>query len=489
METNRNKVVEINLKDLLLFVLKKIWIIILVGAILGSALGVRKFVQRVKTNDVLDITRKLSSDESDVEYKLRAQNIDRARVITEMVSGLNSRIDSEKQYIADSVLMKIDPNNEYKSSVQMVLNIDSNKLGTEKTLFRAYYSDIMTGQYLSEYAESIGTKPEYILELIYIDYDSIERNVFSSDSNINSVPSMYISIIGPSEDFCDKVMSLIVEELNLINQELLVSIAPHTINFIEKNQVVVIDDSTRTRQLGHTETIQAIQNQIATYYDLLGKVANDLGISDYKEVLEYFDVHSIVELDGIPTETSEKEESRLKMLMPGIKLSLIGFCAGAAFVVLVYVLKYLLSSKIITQAQFFGCFSQIPCIGVLKPLGKRSKFCNSIDILSEDDTDLSDENYRKLIAANYYNITSGYSKVLITGTGDSKVMRASFDSLAINGDLKPDIFSNPDVLKGISDYDCVVLLEQRNKSLYKKIDKEICLIGNSNTPVVGAIII
>ena len=237
------------------------------------------------------------------------------------------------------------------------------------------------------------------------------------------------------------------------------------------------------------ETIQALQNQIATYYDLLKKVASDIGVSDIKVLIEYFDSHSTVDLEGIPVETSEKEESNFRMLKPAIKLALIGFCASFVCVALLYVLKYLLSRRILTQAQFFCCFRQIPNIGVLKPTGKRSKFNRRIDILSEDDTSLSDEINRKLIVANYKNITSSYNKILITGTGDVNSMREAFNALALSGDFKPDIFSNPDVLASVCDYDAIVLLEQRNYSLFKNVDKEISLISNGSTPIVGAIII
>lgn len=488
METNRNKVIEINLKDLFLIVLKKIWVMVLVGALLGCTLGISKFVQRVKTYDVLDISKKLNSEETDVEYQLRAENVDRARVITEMVSGLNNRVDSEKQYISDSILMKIDPNTEYKTLIQVVINVDSNKTGLEESIIKAYYNDIMNVKYLTEYAESIGTKPEYILELVSFDYDRVENSVISTDKNTLSVFSLYISIVGPSKDFCDDVSSIIKNELDRVNEELISVLAPHNFDLVENDQVIV-DDSMRIRQLGHIETIQALQNQIATYYDLLKKVASDIGVSDIKVLIEYFDSHSTVDLEGIPVETSEKEESNFRMLKPAIKLALIGFCASFVCVALLYVLKYLLSRRILTQAQFFCCFRQISNIGVLKPTGKRSKFNRRIDILSEDDTSLSDEINRKLIVANYKNITSSYNKILITGTGDVNSMREAFNALALSGDFKPDIFSNPDVLASVCDYDAIVLLEQRKYSLFKNVDKEISLISNGSTPIVGAIII
>jgi uncharacterized protein (DUF488 family) len=99
------------------------------------------------------------------------------------------------------------------------------------------------------------------------------------------------------------------------------------------------------------------------------------------------------------------------------------------------------------------------------------------------------ENNRKLIAANYDNLTKDCKKVLITGTGDAKAIKEAVKELGIKGDVRPDIFSDPDVLKSVPEYDAVVIMEQRNVSLFKNIANEISLISNGDTEIVGAIII
>ena len=140
------------------------------------------------------------------------------------------------------------------------------------------------------------------------------------------------------------------------------------------------------------------------------------------------------------------------------------------------------------MAQFFSVFTDIRKIGVLKPSGKRSGFTRSVDVKSEDDFKMSDDNIKKLICANYGNITKG-KKILVTGTGDPKTMSEAFKAMGLKGDLKPDIFSNPEVLRSVSDYDGVVLMEQRNVSLYKTVKNEISLISNAGVEIIGAIII
>ena len=125
----------------------------------------------------------------------------------------------------------------------------------------------------------------------------------------------------------------------------------------------------------------------------------------------------------------------------------------------------------------------------MKPSGKRCGYTEYIDIKSEDDTKMSSENNIKLISNNYSNITTGLNKILITGTGDKKAMEEAVKKLGLKGDYRPDLFGDPDILKLIPEYDGVVLLEQRNVSLYKNVADEIALIGNAGTKIIGAVII
>ena len=80
MESTKNYESEINIKDLILAVVKKLGVMIIAGAVLGGAMGSYKVLKRIKTNDVLDARSKLNDSETNVQYELRVQNINKARV-------------------------------------------------------------------------------------------------------------------------------------------------------------------------------------------------------------------------------------------------------------------------------------------------------------------------------------------------------------------------------------------------------------------------
>lgn len=490
MESTKNYESEINIKDLILAVMKKLGVMIIAGAVLGGAMGSYKVLKRIKTNDVLDARSKLNDSETDVQYELRVQNINKARVYAEMIDNLNLQIDHQRDYIANSIYMQIDAENVYQSTAQITLTLQNNDTnGIDSALFGAYEREVKAGNYLDQYAKQINKKPDYIKELISFSSSAAGNTIISMDNNVNRVGSMYISVVGPSREFCDEVMDLVISKVQSVYNDLNTSVSPHTISLVGVQQIQKIDNSIRDSQLSHTGTINSLQNQITSYNDQLDKVAKELDLTDKEAILEYFVEHPDVKVNGIPSETSEVTVSRWGNIKPGIKYAAVGFIAGAFLIAALIVLKYIFGKKFSNQAQFFGVFPMIKKIGVLKPSGKRSKYGKFIDIKSEDDTKLSDENIKKLISANYANLTREFKKVLITGTGDEKAMSECVKSLGLKGDYKPDMFSNPDVLSLVPEYEAVVLIEQRNYSFLRGIEKEISLISNGGTPIVGVIII
>ena len=470
----------ISIRDLLYSVIRRLGVILLVAVVIGGILFSYKLIQKVKSGNVLDTAAKLSENESDYQYQLRVQNIDRARDIVYTIDKINAQIENQRHYLTDSVFMQIDAENEYQSTAQIVLTLENNDTnGLDTALFSAYEREIKSGNYLSEYADKIGTKPDYIKELITFSSTPAGSTIISLDNDVDRAGSMYISIIGPSKEFVDDVTDMVLKEIENICSELNVSVAPHKISVVGIQQVIRIDQTTREGQVTQTARLETLQKQIVTYNESLDKIADELGLSDKEELLVYF-----AENPGTGTSGNI---SVMSMVKPAVKFGAIGFIAGIFIMVVFFILKYVFGKKIISQAQFFSIFN-IRKIGVMKPSGKRSKYASFIDVKTEDDTTINKEDHQKLIGANYANITKSYGKILITGTCDPKVMGEAVKALGIKGDLKPGINKDPEVLKAVTDYDGIVLFEQRNVSLKKDIESEISLIDNSGTEIIGAVI-
>ena len=475
----------INISDMLYSVLKRAGIIIAVAVILGGILFSFKMIRSARSRNVLDTGTRLSDSESDYQYQLRVQKIGRARDIVNMIDKINAQIENQRSYITDSVYMQIDAENEYQSTAQIVLTLENNDTnGLDSALFSAYEREIKSGNYLSDYAEKTGTKPDYIKELISFSSTPAGSTIISLDNDVDRAGSMYINVYGPSKEFVDEVMNLVIDEAEKVCDELNASVAPHKITVVGIQQVVKIDSVTREGQVNQTARLETLQKQIVTYNESLDKIADELGLSDKEELLVYF-----AENETGTGAASSGNESIMSMLKPAAKFGAIGLVAGIIIAAVFFILRYVFTKKIITQAQFFALFTDIRKIGVMKPAGKSSGFAASIDIKTEDDSPLGKEDLEKLIGANYENITAAYGKILITGTADPKAMGEAVKSMGLKGDLRPGIHKDPAVLKSLSGYDGVVLLEQRNVSLKKDISNEISLIANGGKDIIGAVIL
>ena len=483
----------IKIKDVLYVILKKLWLMIIVGLIFGAGLFYIKYskVETVTSNNVLDITKKLNAGESDAQYYYRVQQIERARVLVDMIDYTNAQIDNEIASNSDSIYMQIDPNNVYLSTAQITLTVDGGDAnGIDSALFSAYEREIRYGDYLDEYASEIGTSPDNIRELIAFSTGVANNTIINvNEENVDRTGSIYFYIYGPTREFVDDTMNVVISKIQSIHDDLNTSVAPHALSVVGIQKISRIDTGVRDGQNSRIAHLNTLQDQIASYYNALDVLAKNLELSDKSVLITYIMSHDNVTVDGVPTEYSETVTSNKAKVVPNLMWLGIGFGAGALLIALCVVIVYIFGKKIITQAQFFGLFLKIKRIGVMKPLGKRSKYSRFIDVKSEDDTKSGVENCNGLIAANYCNLTKDMNKVLITGTGDKKAMSEAVKALGLKGDFKPDIFNNPDVLKSVSDYDGIVLIEQRKYSLKSVVENEIDLLSNAGTKIVGAIII
>ena len=482
----------LSLKDLLYALLRNLGIILIVAVLLGGVLFAYKITRTggsATGSNVLNISAQ-NEGESDVEYQLRKQKVGRAKDLANTITKINSQIDHQRRYLSDSVYMQIDAENVYETKVQYVITLKDNATaGVDRALVNAYQNAISSGTYLDEYAKEHDLKSDYIKEVISFESAVSDSTIFSTENGVSKAASFTAKIIGPSNEFTGDIAALIEEKVEASFGQLKNNVADHKITLVAVQDNIKVDAGIRDNQANQTTRIETLQKQIIGFNDALDQIAKDLGVSGKEEILEYFASEDLSGEAGVPAADNAENVSFWGTVKPGIKYGVIGFVAGFAVVAVILVLAYVFGKKITTQAQFFGKFKSVKKIGVMKPTGKRCKYTEFIDVRSEDDSVMSSENNTKLIANNYSNITKGLNKVLITGTGEKKAMEETVKKLGIKGDFKPDLFSDPDILKLIPDYDGVVLLEQRKVSLSKNIANEIDLINNAGTKIIGAIII
>ena len=81
------------------------------------------------------------------------------------------------------------------------------------------------------------------------------------------------------------------------------------------------------------------------------------------------------------------------------------------------------------------------------------------------------------------------NKVLFTGTAETTKIEKLVKDLGLKFDVKASVFDDPGCLETISEYDGIIIVEQRNYSDCSLIAEELKLIENVNTKLIGAIVI
>ena len=475
MDSNTNKTVEINLKDLFFVLLRKIGIIAIIGFIFAGTLFGYKYATSANDTSVLDISSKLDG-ESDVDYEARVLDISRAEDIINSIDALNSQIENQRQYVSDSILMQIDAENEAVTTANLVIKVnDTTMSGTDEVLISSYSQDILSGDYLAELAEEWGTKQGYLAELISVEYKSTTTVVVSTEDMPGTVATFMITVVGPSTDYTDKIMDMILAEVDVKAVELNETTVPHSITVSGRKSFYMVDNNTRDLQYTAINRFELIQKQIETYDKALDDIASEIGVYNKSSLYAYFSFN--------------EDMQKSSALGAAIKFAELGFVVGALLVVFFLVLQYVFGKRFATQAKLFGRFSCLNRIGVVKPENKRSRFVKAIDVKTGDDSILSDEDSNMLLAANINNLTFGMKKVLFTGTAETEKIRKLVSKLDIKADVKASFFADPACLASVNEYDGIIIVEQRNHSECSKVAEELTLIANTNTTLIGAIVI
>lgn len=477
MNSSMHQTYEIDLKDLFFVIIRKLGIILLVGIIFAGSLFAFKFNPTNKSVNALDTSIRLD-DESDVDYSERVLKVNRAKDIIYSIDAFKNQIEDQRKYMTDSILMQIDYTNEAVTTTQLYVSInDSLTSGIDRVLLSSYSQHLISGEYLAELANSLGTEQGYLKELIKVDYATSSSVYFNSESLNGCTGTITISVIGPDISYTDKIMDSVIEEVNLKQNDFNASIVSHSVFVTSRQNYYMLDTNTRDLQYNATNRFEILQKQILTYEASLDDLASKMGVGNKENIYSYFSYDD------------DSWISSSSVIKAAIKYALIGFVFGAFIVVFVILVIYLFGKKFSTQASFFGRFPAVNKIGVVKPFNKRSKFASFFDKKTGDDCNLSSENNYRIIAANIKNLTAGMDKVLLTGTADFQRIKDLTGDLNIKADVKKSFFIDPDCLASISEYDGVIIVEQRCFSDCRLITEELMLIANSSSKLVGAIII
>lgn len=375
------------------------------------------------------------------------------------------KISDQQEYLDKSIYINLDPYDincaeaEYYISTdyKILPGMDYQNIDYTDTIARSYVSLLGNADIMNEIAEKFGTQNRYLKEIldIYVSNRILTIKVIHSDS-----------------DTAQQILESVVSYLPSIGDDITKNIAEHSLGMINKTLFSYIDLNLIDRQNEQNALLQSL-NQT--------KTENDNIIDDATYKLRELGKDEIA-LNG-----------DTNLVKKTIKYILLGIIAGILLVYVYGCVIYVISDRIYIGNEIAERFG-------LKIVGKLAsgKNKNAVDRCiskaegrSYDNTSII--NYQ-IIAENIMGMKDKYSSIYITGSiSDVEIKNLSKKIIplltGINIKAGSDIFNNPEAVKGLSESEAVLLVEQCGISRYSVILEEINKAEWFGKPVIGFVII
>lgn len=464
MEPNNNYEQEIDLKDLMFAVLRKWRPIIVIAVMFAVLLGGLKTVKGIKQLSDEDYVKK---NQDEYKMNLEQYNSTKERLEKE-IANLQDNIKSQQEYKEKSILMNINPYDEYVETATFYIATDYTIMpgmiyqnpNTATSILKAYMSIAQNGEMynyvLGKMKNKMGIR--YLKELVTIE----------PDYNNNMLD---ITVVGDTRKTASEVMGYIKDSIASSRDGITEAIGEHENNLVDESQFVTVDlelDKVQTEFTANMDQLDA------------GLKAKTKELSDLEEPK-----NSLL--------------SRMSVLKSSVKYAILGGVLGAFMVVFFLCVGFLMSDKLVNEKELKRRYG-IMVLGVFSRQNKKRAFgfidrwLDKIEGIAS--REMEDEKTFDVAAANAMNYMEQDSvkDVLLVGTVESdklEKIRAGLSAvlgstaLSVGGNLGKDA----QAIKKAASCDAVIIVEQRGRSMFGGIEQELDLVRSLDKKVIGCIVL
>lgn len=449
---------EIDLKDLMFAILHKWRGIIVTAVIVGILAGGYK------------LGTGLSSKEDGAAAEKAREAYNQSMELYESMSQLyksnldtiQAQIQSQGDYIANSVLMKISPYHKNVAGADVFVTVDPQEaLGDRQilvsdpadTILRAYESLINSAE-LRE-MEGLDIDGIYLKELVTTEVDY--------EGNSLSIQTTYTD-----EQGAKALLNALLEELQRQGGELQREFGNHRILIMNETSSVVADTKLYQRQQDAFNTLTALRTSLADKKDELGKM----------------------EKPAAPSVISASAS-----LKSGIKYGILGGALGAFLSIFYICAVFLMSDKVNSEKEMKNRFG-LKLLGVFAQMPKKRAFSGIdrwLDRLEGKSFKKPEEVY-EIVAANVRNYMEENRNIMLLGGASmdrmSEVAKELKDRMPeIEIQIGQDMGTSAETLKRLPGAGQVILVEERGVSQYQELQNQVELIRSLDKAIVGCIVL
>lgn len=447
---------EIDIKDLIFYILKKwrtVLSITVIFAILMGGYKLYKGITNYKDEMYIAVQKKTYENELN-NFLITKEGYQRN------IGTLTQNIDYEEMYEKKSVLFQLNPYNKWVAKADLYIKMDVNNrqntmIDPADSLVKAYSSILISESALRQASKNNGIEIKYLRELINIEGDF--------DGNMITITVAYKDGEGAK-----KILDSILESVNSRQLDLETNFGPHNIIFMNSEKGIIADQELAESQNKRMESLSEMQKSLEE---------TQLALDNLKEPQAPVDLT----FNGV-----FKSAFRYGAMGGIIGIFLTGFLLCT-----IYVINPRLHSAEEFKSRFgikiFGAYT--------KEDKSKKKSCVDVWLNKiEGKENLAREDVLMKIIANISLYTQRKETVLLTGTIELELLNKiqidlvdSFKELTF--EVGSDMNKNSKTLTRLPNIDRVILVEKCGVSKYKDIRNQIETINSLDKKIIGCIIL
>ena len=327
----------------------------------------------------------------------------------------------------------------------------------------------MDNSVLEKVRELLGTEQDldFVRQLIYIfnDQDIVHVRLYCADTESARSVIDYLCRTVTDRLRSDN-LGFTVEEISRYNGTVVDS-------FVREKQILTIDELSKT-----IITLKDAEAALSGLNSTMGKLrtaASDLEDKYESSEQEVVTIKAALSQDNIPNDAGGIS------LKTVVLFFILGLFVGCFSVLCLW----LLSGKFTSQNELLSRYS-FPVLGVL-PGEKKKLFGNTIRRL-EGDSSTSFEDVAKVTAQALFRVTDKHTTCFVSSLGSEKAA-ALLPYLDGKIGVCGDILNDPEAVKDLDNYDSIILVEQKRKSVLSQIDSEVLRAKAFGKDILGIVLI
>ena len=482
---------EIDLRDLLYYILRqwrRIFVCALVFCVLLGGFKLVKGFSMLKSTDTVENQKSYQSE-------LDAYNITKSR-LEDQIEELTQSIQDKGEYHEQSILMNLNPDAAYKSSLTYIVNASRDDALVENSkelhpvinrrmnsALGAYASLIQNGSILSDVQEKLATtlSKKYLAELVYVQTDYQAK-------------LLHVTVVGETREQVQAITDAVEEGLQNVNASITTPVADYHLSLLSS----YIGDDAGTNIPIETIPEEGTNENDAIYQTSIEALQKNYmtSVADMQEQLSTCKE----QLNKLEEPSAPAGISRNSVLKEGVKYAVLGAVAGAFLMALFYAMRYLLSGKLLS-ADYLNDNYGLMVLADYHPSIKEDP--HPIDKLIDQMTGISDEKRSlegvyTLGAANILAQLSATktSKVLLIGNAAANDFYTAANALSqklsvagVEAVIAGNVNADASAVQKLKDAEPVVLIEQCGVSRQQEIQKELQMLRKLGKEIIGAIVL